>query len=136
MTDTDAVKLLRSCKPIVAQLTAQGITTPLSETDKNILLEYNKVLAIYSKELRFLADRAGLALHELGTLRVRANIELERSRGSVECPRCGCDKYEGEHHYLCEETGLAAITDQEMRVIIEYVRRHEASVTAVLPLAS
>ena len=121
MTDAEAVKLLRNCKSIASYLNNQGINAPLSVEDKNSLLEFNKILAIYAKEMRFFADRAGIALHELGTLRVRANIEYERSKGVATCLRCGCDKFEGEHHYLCQEASFTGIPDDLMHAIIDRV---------------
>lgn len=131
MSEAEALKILRSCKELVEKLNSQGINAPLNSEELALLQNFSNMLAIYGKmqELKFLADRASLKIHELGTLRFRATVEAERKRGLAACTRCGCDKYEEPHHYLCQDTvGLTVfphISDDDMRAIIERVRAVE-----------
>lgn len=127
MNDTEAIKTLRTCKTIVERLNNQGINIPLNSQEQSALNSFAGMLLVYKnfQDLRFLADRAGLRLHELGVLRVRATMENERRQGLARCIRCGCDKYEGRHHYLCHtNTGSLTfpnISDAEMQAIINRV---------------
>jgi hypothetical protein len=127
MSDAEVVKLLRACKTVAERLTLCGIDVILSPEEKVALQGFNDVLLVYPnfKELKPLADRASLPSHELGMLRVRARMEYERRRGLADCPRCGCDKYEGSHHYLCQDQNsmltFPNISDEDMRAIIERV---------------
>lgn len=127
MSDAEAVKILRACKALVEKLNLQGIHVLLNPEEQAILQNFSDMLAIYGtmQQLKLLTDRAGIKIHELGTLRFRATIEYERKRGLANCPRCGCDKYEGTHHYLCQDSSglivFPAISDEDMLAVIEVV---------------
>ncbi len=131
MSEAEALKILRACKELVEKLNSAGINAPLTSEELALLQNFSNMLAIYGKmqELKFLADRAGVRIHELGTLRFRATIEAERKRGLATCPRCGCDKYEEPHHYLCQDSAgflvFSNISDDDMRAIIDRVRAVE-----------
>ncbi|NWJ97177.1 MAG: hypothetical protein HXX20_15440 [Chloroflexi bacterium] len=140
MTETEVVKLLRACKAMAERLTSYGINVILSSEEKVTLQNFSDLLLVYDnfKDLKPLADRAGLPLHELGMLRVRATMEYERRRGMAECPRCGCDRYEGSHHYLCQDQHsmlfFPNVSDEDMRTIIERVIEVEALASSRRPL--
>jgi hypothetical protein len=133
MSDAEVVKLLRACKAVAERLTTFGINIMLSPDERAILQSFSDLLMVYGnfKELKPLADRAGLPTHELGILRVRAKMEYERKRGLADCPRCGRDKYGNNHHYLCQDqNGMLTfpnIGDEEMRAIIDRVVEAEAT---------
>ncbi len=127
MNDKDAIELLRQCKTVVQILDNQGINAPLGANEKAALQGFGEMLLrLPMKNFRFLAERAGLEAHELGTLKVRAHIEQERRKGLVECPRCGRDKYQDEpHHFLCQSSDgslvFPDVPNSLMREIIEMV---------------
>ncbi len=125
MSELEVVKLLQACRVLARRLSENGIDSPLTQDEKNLLDQFNQLQKLYAaRDLRFMSEKGGLKPFQLGLLKVRLKLEAQKGDWSEECYRCGGNEISG-HHYLClapdGDLAFPNINDRDMRALIQRV---------------